>query len=359
MTLRATIARIGPLDAGAMAATRARLDRLTKPPGSLGRLESLAIQLAGIRGELAPAVDRPAVVIFAGDHGVAARGVSAYRREVTAQMVANFAAGGAAIDVLAGLAGCRLLVVDIGVAGPPSTAVVDGPRLIAARVADGSADFTAGLAMTTQETLDAIEVGRSVVDDMTDDGVDLVAVGEMGIGNTTAASALVAALTSRPVEEVTGRGTGVDDAGWRRKVETIQAGLALHRPDPRDPIGSLAALGGLEIAGLVGAIVEAAARRIPVVLDGFITGAAALVAAALAPELPARLIAAHRSVEPGHRIVLDRLGLEPLLELGLRLGEASGAALAVPLVRAAAAIPRQMATFESAGVSDREAGVSA
>jgi nicotinate-nucleotide--dimethylbenzimidazole phosphoribosyltransferase len=360
MTLEATIGRIGPLDADAMTATLARLDRLTKPPGSLGRLESLAIQLAGIRGEPTPPIDRPAIVVFAGDHGVAARGVSAYPSDVTAQMVANFLGGGAAIDVLAGLAGARLIVVDVGVAGPLPPQTGDdapGPRLIAARVADGTADFTIGPAMTRGQALDAIEVGRTVVDGRVGDGVDVLGVGEMGIGNTTAASALVAALTGRRVDEVTGRGTGVDDDGLRRKVEAIETGLARHRPDPGDPIGTLAAVGGLEIAGLVGAIAEAAARRIPVVLDGFISGAAALAASRLAPDLPSRLIAAHRSVEPGHRIVLERLGLEPLFELGLRLGEGSGAALALPLIRAAAAIPREMATFESAGVSDRSAAL--
>lgn len=368
-----------PLDAASMAAASAHLDRLTKPPGSLGRLEDLAVQLAGIRGRPVTAIDNPAVVVFAADHGVTAQGVSAYPPEVTAQMVANFAAGGAAINVLARAAGARLVVVDIGVAGDAEPARdvepardaepaddhrgagsaaatgTGGPgaRLVLARVASGTRDMTMTAAMTRDEARAAMDVGRRVVEELVTDGLDLLAVGEMGIGNTTAASAIVAALTGRPPAEVTGRGTGVDDPGLGRKVRAIEAALALHRPDPADPLSVLAAVGGLEIAGLVGAILAAAAARVPVVLDGFITGAAGLLAAALAPNLAGRLIASHRSVEPGHAIVLDRLGLEPLLDLRLRLGEGSGAALAIPLLVSAARICGEMATFEGAGVSNR------
>lgn len=346
-------------DEPAMAAASAYLDRLTKPPGSLGRLETIAVRLAGIRGQLVNDIERPVVIVFAADHGVAARGVSAYPPEVTAQMVTNFAAGGAAINVLARAAGANLVVVDIGVSGddvgtsggtePPRSS--SGARLIRARVASGTQDFTIGPAMTRDEALAAIEAGRVAVASLIDEGADLIAIGEMGIGNTTAASAIVAALTGSPVRAVTGRGTGVDDPGRERKVAAIEAALALHRLDPQDPLGLLAAVGGLEIAGLVGSILAAAAERIPVILDGFITGSAALVATALAPNLPDRLLAAHRSVEPGHAIVLDRLGLWPILELDLRLGEGSGAALAIPIIRAAARICGEMATFEQAGVS--------
>ena len=350
------VAAIGPLDADAMAETARRLDRLTKPPGSLGRLESLAVVLGGIRGAPVTAIERPAIVVFAGDHGVTHQGVSPYPSDVTRQMVANFAAGGAAINVLASVAGADLVVVDVGVAGAPVDAVTDLARRITvvdARVRSGTRDLSLEPAMTPDEVMVAMTVGRRVADDLLDGGCDLLGVGEMGIGNTTASSAVVAALLGRPAEAVTGRGTGLDDAGVRRKAEVVRAALAAHRPDPKRPLDALAAVGGLEIAALVGAILGAAARRVPVVLDGFITGAAALVAARLAPALPARLIASHRSAEPGHRIVLEELGLEPLLDLDLRLGEASGAALAMPIVSAAARILGEMATFDDAGVSDR------
>jgi len=358
---------IPPADTTAQAAASAHLDRLTKPPGSLGGLEAIAIRLAGIRGGLTTDIEHPVVIVFAADHGVAARGVSAFPPEVTAQMVANFVAGGAAINVLARATGADLVVVDVGVAGgaggaDPTPAEgaerhglagfgTSGARLVQAPIAVGTRDMTTGPAMTRTEAVAAIEVGRQVVAEVVDAGADLIAVGEMGIGNTTAASAIVAALTGRPAADVTGRGTGVDDPGLHRKIAAIETALELHRPDPADPIGVLAAIGGLEIAGLVGAILAGSAARIPVVLDGFITGAAALVAAGLAPNLSERLIAAHRSVEPGHAVVLDRLGLAPILELDLRLGEGSGAALAVPIIRAAARICGEMATFEEAGVS--------
>jgi len=353
-------ARIGPLDADAMAVVALRLDRLTKPPGSLGRLETLALELAGIRGEPVTSIDRPAIAVFAGDHGIASRGVSPYPPEVTRQMVANFAAGGAAINVLSRAAGATLVVVDVGVAGDPTiapplgSARPDAPRVVAARIAAGTRDFSVEPAMTAAETLAAIEVGRRLAAELVVDGCDLLGVGDMGIGNTTASSAIVAALLDRPARDVTGRGTGLDDDGVRRKAAVIQTALALHRPDPSRPLDVLAVVGGLEIAAIAGAILEAAARHVPVVLDGFITAAAALVAARLAPDLPARLIASHRSVEPGHRIVLDALGLEPILDLGLRLGEGSGSALAIPVIGAAARILGEMATFEDAGVADRD-----
>jgi len=347
--------RIGPLDAVAAARAAARLDRLTKPLGSLGRLEALAVQLAGITGLAMPRVERPVVVVFAGDHGVTAQGVSAYPSDVTAQMVANFARGGAAINVLARLAGAEVVVVDVGVAGPipglGDAPANGGARLVQARIADGTRDMTDVPAMTRDETLAAVDAGRAIVAELVGTGCDALVVGEMGIGNTTAASALTAVMTGRSVAEVTGRGTGLDDAAVRHKIEVIEAALERRRPDAADPIGALADVGGLEIAALAGAILAAAEARLPVVLDGFITGAAALVAAAIAPELPARLIAGHASAEPGHQVVLDRLGLSPLLALDLRLGEGSGAALALPLLRAATEILAEMATFDDAGVS--------
>ena len=349
---------IGPLDGDAMADAARRLDRLTKPPGSLGRLETLAMELAGIRGELVTSIDRPAIAVFAGDHGITAQAVSAYPSDVTRQMVANFASGGAAINVLSRAAGADLVVVDVGVAGadpvPAASATDGGSRLVSARVRDGTRDFSVEHAMTPAETAAAIRVGSSIAAELVEAGCDLLGVGEMGIGNTTAASAIVAALTGRPAIDVTGRGTGLDDAGVRHKAAVIDAALALHRPDANRPLDVLAAVGGLEIAALVGAILGAAAARTPVVLDGFITGAAALVAARLAPNLPARLIASHRSSEPGHAVVLGELGLEPILDLGLRLGEGSGAALAIPVIRSAARLLGDMATFESAGISDRD-----
>jgi len=347
-------AAIEPLDEAAMAAARAHLDRLTKPPGSLGRLERLVEQLAGISGSPAPRVDRPAVVVFAGDHGVTARGVSAYPSDVTAQMVANFVRGGAAINVLAAAAGAELVVVDVGVSGdgPPAAPAVPGAaRLVRARIAGGTRDMTVEPAMRRDEAQAAIEVGRRIVDELIAGGIDTIAVGEMGIGNTTAASALVAALTDRPPVEVTGRGTGLDADAVRRKVSVIEAALDRHHPRRDDPIEALAAVGGFEIAALVGAILAGAEARTPVVLDGFITGAAALVASTIAPGLGPRLMASHRSPEPGHAAVLEELGLDPLLDLDLRLGEGTGAALALPAIRSATLLLAGMATFDSAGVS--------
>ena len=353
----AAVEALGPLDARAMTAASARLDGLTKPPGSLGRLESIVVTMAGITGRPDATVSRRAVIVAAADHGVARRGVSAYPQEVTAQMVANFLAGGAAISVLAARAGATLTVIDVGIAGEiPAVADTSGRggRLVSARVRAGTADMTVGPAMTRGEALAAIAVGLRAGEAAVAQGVELLAVGEMGIGNTTAASALTAVLTATPHESVTGHGTGLDAAGLARKRAAIGAALAVNAPDPADPLGVLAAVGGLEIAALVGVILAAVSARVPVLLDGFIAGSAALVAAALAPGVAPRLLAAHRSAEPGHAVILRRLGLDPLLELDLRLGEGSGAALALDLVGAAVAIRDEMATFASAGVSGRE-----
>ena len=357
------IETIGPLDGAAMTAVAAHLDRLTKPPGSLGRLEELATTIAGITGRVDAPVDRRWIVVAAGDHGVASEGVSAYLPEVSAQMVANFVAGGAAINVLASAAGASLAVVDVGVATPIPPPPADagredrGGRLLRARIAEGTANMTEGPAMGRTEALRAIGVGLQVVEDLrSDGGIDVLGLGEMGIGNTTAASAIVAVLTGAPVERVTGTGTGIDDDRRTHKIEVIERAIGVNRPDPADPIGVLAAVGGFEIAALVGLMLGAAAARIPVVLDGFITGAAALVGATLQPALAPRLIASHRSSEPGHTIILERLGLRPYLELDLRLGEGSGAALLMGLLVAAGRIRDEMATFESAAVSGPDDG---
>jgi len=350
------LATVRPLDATAMAAAQDRLDHLTKPPGSLGRLEELVVWLAGVTGSPAPSVGRRRIIVAAGDHGVAMRQqVSAWPSDVTAQMVATFLAGRAAISTLAAAGDASIVVLDVGVASPiPAVATASSrTRLVEARIRPGTDDFTTGPAMTSDEALAAIEAGLRAVDDAAADGIELLGIGEMGIGNTTSASAIVAVLTGRDPREVTGRGTGVDDAGWGRKVDAIERGIAANAPDPADPLGVLAALGGFEIAALVGVIAGAAARQVPLVLDGFITGAAALVASALEPAIVSRLLAGHRSVEPGHAIVLERLGLRPLLELDMRLGEGTGAALAMGLVVAAAAVRDGMATFEEAAVSDR------
>jgi nicotinate-nucleotide--dimethylbenzimidazole phosphoribosyltransferase len=355
------LARIAPLDVAAMAAAAAYLDRLTKPPGSLGRLETLLIELAGIAGRMDAPVARRTVVVAAADHGVVRQGVSAYPSDVTAQMVANFLAGGAAINALATAAGADVVVVDAGVAtrvpDVPDRPAVSGDRhhgarrLVRARIREGTADMTEGPAMSRADALRAIGVGLDLVAELRQTGLDLVGVGEMGIGNTTAASALTTVLSGSPAGAVTGRGTGIDDATHRRKIAAIERAIEVNRPDPADPVGVLAAVGGLEIAVLVGIIVGAAAARIPVVLDGFITGSAALVAIGLDVNVAPRLVAAHRSVEPGHAVILERLGRDPLLDLDLRLGEGTGAALAMGLIAAAARVRDEMATFESAAVS--------
>ncbi len=348
--LAALIERIGPLDGDAMETAAWRQKELTKPTGSLGRLEELAIQVAGITGSALPSdLEKRAVIVMAADHGVAEEGVSAYPRAVTAQMVLNFLSGGAGINVLAGAAGARVVVVDMGVAAE----LPAHPALRVHRLGPGTRNFARRPAMTRAQAEAAIATGAALLESEVERGLDLVATGDMGIGNTTAASAVVAALTGRAPGEVVGRGTGIDDATYARKVRVIEAALALHRPDASDALDVLAKVGGFEIGGLAGVIVAAAAHRIPVVLDGFISGAAALVAVSLAPLCAPYLIAAHRSVEVGHRVVLDRLGLRPLLELDLRLGEGTGAALAMPIVAVALRAHREMATFAQAHVSNR------
>ncbi|MDP9312335.1 MAG: nicotinate-nucleotide--dimethylbenzimidazole phosphoribosyltransferase [Pseudomonadota bacterium] len=339
--------RIRPLDEEAMRAARERQDELTKPQGSLGRLEDLAVKVAGITGQLRPRLPRKAVIVLAGDHGVAEEGVSAYPQAVTGQMVQNFLAGGAAINVLARQAGARVVVADLGVA----TEIPEHPNLVRRKIGYGTRSMTEGPAMSVEEALAAISAGIEIVETEIERGLDLVATGDMGIGNTTASSAIVAAITGRPISDVTGRGTGVDDAGWQRKGAAIERALAVNRPDPADPLDVLAKVGVYEIGGLAGVILGAAARRIPIIIDGFISGAAALIAAELCPLVHNYLIAAHNSFEIGHHVVLERMELGPLLNLNLRLGEGTGAALAMHLVDDALAVLDEMATFREASIA--------
>jgi nicotinate-nucleotide--dimethylbenzimidazole phosphoribosyltransferase len=350
MPSRARLAiSIPALDQAAMQAARQRQDRLTKPPGSLGRLEQLSIQLAGITGRPQPSVERKAIVVMAGDHGVTEEGVSAYPAEVTPQMVMNFLRGGAAINVLARQVGARVWVVDMGVAAE----LDPHPELLARKIAFGTANMARGPAMTVEQAETALQAGLEIAEKLAGEGVQLIGTGEMGIGNTTASSAITAAITGAPPAEVVGRGTGVDDAGLARKVEVIERALAVNQPAAGDPVEVLAKLGGFEIGGLAGLILGAASARVPVVIDGFITGAAALLAARLDARSVDFMIASHQSVEVGHRIILDSLGLSALFKLDLRLGEGTGAALAMHAVEAAARLLREMATFDSAGVTDR------
>jgi nicotinate-nucleotide--dimethylbenzimidazole phosphoribosyltransferase len=353
-SFEATLARIVPADQDAARETQRRLDEKTKPPGSLGRLETLACRIAAIRGEAPRRSLRPAIVVAAADHGVWDEGVSPYPRSVTAQMLANFTRGGAAVAVLARQAGARLVVVDAGVEHTP-VPPPDGVRSAVVGGLRGTGNIAVGAAMPREVAVALIERGIALADELTTDGVELIAVGDMGIANTTAASALCAALLPATPASVCGPGTGLDAAGVARKVEVVSTALVANGLVPPrgivDPLQVLAAVGGLEIAFLAGVMLGSAVRHVPVLLDGFVTGAAALVAASLAPSASDAMIAATRSPEPGHGLVLERLGLRPLLDLELRLGEGSGAALALPIVGSAVAILTEMATFEAAGVS--------
>lgn len=340
---------IPPLDHEAGDTAARRQVQLTKPPGSLGRLEELSIRLAAMTGSLRPPLARPVVFTLAADHGVAREGVSAYPREVTGQMVANFLAGGAAVNVLSRQVGARVVVADLGVDAelPPH------PLLQVRKVRPGTDSITRGPAMAQAEALTAIRHGRALLAAEAGD-LDVALTGDMGIGNTTAAAALACALTGADPAQIVGRGTGVDDLGLERKRAAVRRALEVNRDRLHRPLAALAAVGGLEIAGLVGVILEAASRRIPVLLDGFISGSAALAAVAIAPDARGYLIASHRSSELGHGAILEALGLRPLLDLELRLGEGTGAALAVPLLRAAVAVLDEMATFAEAGVAEAE-----
>ncbi|PZG12767.1 nicotinate-nucleotide--dimethylbenzimidazole phosphoribosyltransferase [Micromonospora craterilacus] len=385
--LETTIAGIGPLDESAMTAARQLQARLTKPAGSLGALEELSVRLAGLAGECPPPLPAPAAVaIFAGDHGVHAQRVTPWPQEVTAQMVGNFLAGGAVVNAFARQAGASVTVIDVGVASPlpapdpsdpigagdPAGAVgaagavgvggaasaggpagTDVPRLVDAAVRRGTRDMTVTAALTRDEARAAVEVGIRIAGELVDAGAGILLTGDMGIANTTPAAALIAAFTGVDAAEATGRGTGVDDPTYQHKIEVVRAALRRHTPDPRDPLGVLAAVGGLEHAALTGLVLGAAARRVPVLLDGVIAVSAALAAAAFAPDAVGAMVAGHRSAEPGATVALRRLGLTPLIDLGLRLGEGTGALLALPVVTGAVRVLHEVATFDSAGVAEK------
>jgi nicotinate-nucleotide--dimethylbenzimidazole phosphoribosyltransferase len=352
--LQEAIAGIEPVSQLWRQKARDYLVNLATPPGALGDLLVLAEQLAAIRQTLKPLVGNKVVITMAGDHGVVAEGVSAFPQEVTPQMVAGFVAGGAGINILADVVGARVLVVDMGVAADLSEMVARG-QIISARIAAGTRNMAEGPAMTREQAVQSLEAGINIVGGLVREGAELVGTGDMGIGNTTPSSAILAAISGLPVSKVTGRGTGLNDEALVNKIRVIERALQVNRPDPADPVDVLAKVGGFEIGGIAGVVLGAAYYKLPVVVDGFISSAGALLASKLAPGSADYMIAAHRSVEYGHQYLLDELGLKPLLNLNLRLGEGTGGALAMNIVEAAARIINDMATFESAGVSKNTA----
>jgi nicotinate-nucleotide--dimethylbenzimidazole phosphoribosyltransferase len=341
---------IPPIDVDTVKQAQQRQRSLTKPAGSLGRLEEISIRLAGMKADPLPDVSRKRVIIMAADHGVALEGVSAFPAEVTQQMVLNFLRGGAAINVLARQAGAGVTVVDIGVAADFDPSL---PGLLHRKVAKGTRNIAKGPAMTGAEAEKALAIGMEVLTREAEQGLDLVATGDMGIGNTTPSSAIAAVMTGLPVSKVTGRGTGLDNAGLMHKVQIIEQAIALNKPNPQDSLDVLCKVGGLEIAGLAGVMLAAAANRIPIVVDGFISTAAAMIAVGLVPDVRNYLFCAHQSVEIGHQTMHKHLGLTPLINLNLSLGEGTGAVLAFHLIEASSRILREMATFAEAGVSDK------
>ena len=325
------------------------LDQLAIPRGSLGELLAIAEQLSGVKETLKPSVKRKVVVTMAGDHGIVSEGVSAFPQEVTPQMVSNFVRGGAAINVLAEVSGARVVVVDMGVAADLSALVREG-KIISCKIDHGTRNMARGPAMTREQAERALESGIEIVGGLVREGVDLLATGDMGIGNTTPSSAILSVLSGRPVGQVTGRGTGISDQALENKIRAIEKAIDINRPDPKDPVDVLAKVGGFEIGGIAGVILGAAYYRVPVVVDGFISTAGAMLAKALAPNSAQYMIAAHRSLEYGHQFMLEELGLNPLLNLNLRLGEGTGAALAMSIVESAAQVICKMLTFQDAGV---------
>ena len=350
MTLADIFERITSADPIARQAASLRQDRLTKPPGSLGRLEDLSIQLAGVFGTELPRLRGKTIVIAAGDHGVVAQGVTGYPQEVTVQMVQNFLAGGAAINVMARQAGVDLVIVDAGV----GTLLPDHPDLKVVAAGRGTANITLGPAMTRAQAEMCVNAGVEIALEVAEKGADIIGTGDMGIGNTTAASAITAALTGRPPSETTGRGTGRSDHELKHKITVVERALNVNRPNPTDALDVLAKVGGFEIGVLAGVVLGGALARRMVVLDGFISGATGLIACSLCPNVRDYLVAAHLSSEAGHGVILSHLDLRPLLDLGMRLGEGTGAVLAMGLIEAAAACLTEMATFAEAGVSDKE-----
>jgi nicotinate-nucleotide--dimethylbenzimidazole phosphoribosyltransferase len=350
MKLQRVLDSIQPLHAKTMLAARSRQDNLTKPHGSLGVLEELSIQIAGITADCEPTLERKAIITMAADHGVVVEGVTLYPQEVTRQMVMNFVNGGAGINVLARHIGARIIVVDMGVIGgfPPTQG------LICKMIDFGTKNMAQGPAMTGHQAIQSIEAGIELVEEEMSRGLNILGTGDMGIGNTTASSAIFSAISGYPASKITGRGTGIDDRQLAHKVSVIEKSLAVNNPNPSDALDILTKVGGFEIGGLAGVIVAGAAHRIPVVIDGFISGAAALIAVGLCPLIKDYLIASHLSAEAGHALMLEYLGLKPLLKLNMRLGEGTGAALGISLAEASVKILTQMATFADAGVSEAE-----
>ncbi|MFA5089452.1 MAG: nicotinate-nucleotide--dimethylbenzimidazole phosphoribosyltransferase [Candidatus Omnitrophota bacterium] len=330
--------------------TQQRLNNLTKPQGSLGRLEELAKQICGITGKDNPQLTNKVIFTLASDHGVTEEGVSAFPKEVTAQMVYNFLSGGAGINVLANHVGARVVVVDIGVASD----LKPHPRLRVKKINYGTKNMAKGPAMTRDEAIRSLLAGIEIFEEEFKRGIDIAATGEMGIGNTTSASAITACFTKKEVEEITGRGAGLNDEGLKNKINIIKKSISLNKPDPQDPVDVLSKVGGFEIGGLAGVILAAACRKVPIVIDGFISGAAALLAFRIEPKVKEYMIAGHKSVEGGHQVILEHIGLKPLLELEFRLGEGTGAALGIGMAEAAVKILTQMATFKKAGVCERK-----
>ncbi|MEM2983392.1 MAG: nicotinate-nucleotide--dimethylbenzimidazole phosphoribosyltransferase [Candidatus Bathyarchaeia archaeon] len=346
--LKETINAIRPLDGSYLEKAQRRLDNLTKPRGSLGRLEEFARKIVAIREELHPRFDKKRVVTFAADHGIAEEGISSFPKEVTHQMVMNFLRGGAGINVLARHVGAEVMVVDIGV--DHDFGNVEG--LIVKKVRRGTGNISIGPAMERMEAIKSIIVGIELADMAHNDGCDVIGVGEMGIGNTTPSSAILSAITGMEVSSVTSRGTGIDDSQLAKKIRLIEKALQINRPDPADPIDCLAKVGGLEIGAIAGMVLGCAAHRIPIVIDGFISTAGALIAYKLNPFVRDYTFASHLSAERGHRIMLDHMNLSPMFDLNLRLGEGTGAALGIGILEASIKIINEMATFESAGVSE-------
>jgi len=342
--MKKQIVQVRSLDVAAMQQARARWDSLTKPLGSLGKVEEIGIRLAGIQGTVFPKVERRAVVVMCGDHGVVEEGVSAYPSAVTGLMMQNFSRGRAAVNVLARQMGADVHVIDVGSAWEEE---IDG--VVRKRVKAGTDNLAVGPAMSRQEALQAVEVGMSVARRLKKDGVQVIALGEMGIGNTTASSAIAAVLTASPLGELVGRGTGIEESRLSHKVQVILRGLEVNAPDADDPLDVLAKVGGLEIAGLTGVVLGAASEGVAVLVDGVIAGAAALVAVKLEERAKDYLFASHLSQEPAHRVILQEIGLTPLLHLDMRLGEGTGAVLALPLLESAAKLVQEMATFEEIG----------
>ena len=345
--IKATLERITPVNPDLLQQAQERLDNKTKPPGSLGRLEEFARRMAAISGTEEPDLAKKVVFTFAADHGVVEEGVSLYPKEVTTQMVFNFLAGGAGVNVLARHSGAEVRVVDVGV----DHDFGDTPGMLHRKVARGTRNFTRGAAMTREEMVAALQVGIELADQCRAEGVGLVGTGEMGIGNTTPSSAIIAVISGLSVRELTHRGTGIGDAALINKIRVIEEGLAVNKPDPQDPLDVLAKVGGLEIAAIAGLVLGCAANSIPVVIDGFISTAGALIASELHPNVRDYIFAAHQSVEIGHRFMLERIGVLPILDLDFRLGEGTGAALAMGLIEAGVKVMKEMATFEQAGVT--------